>query len=196
METEENEETLEVGRVARASDYEYLLLMPIETLMLEKVQELLAEKGKQEMEVEELKKETPKSLWMKDLDAFITALDEHEKEEAQVEEVTGQMEGRAGKPLAKASRQVGKNPRKSNTKKANEADTIVESVASVSTTAKTGHVSEGVKPKSRGAPKKAPARNQKMPTAIDSEEEDDEVLELKERLTTYNIDSPSDQTGI
>ncbi|XP_058111742.1 DNA topoisomerase 2-like [Magnolia sinica] len=137
MKTEENEETLEVGRVARASDYEYLLLMPIETLTLEKVQELLAEKGKQEMEVEELKKETPKSLWMKDLDAFITALDEHEKEEAQVEEVTGQMEGRAGKPLAKASKQVGKNPRKSNTKKANEA-TIVESVASVSTTAKTG----------------------------------------------------------
>ncbi|XP_058078652.1 uncharacterized protein LOC131226980 [Magnolia sinica] len=106
------------------------------------------------------------------------------------------MEGRAGKPLAKASRQVGKNPRKSNTKKANEVDTIVESVASVSTTAKTGHVSEGVKPKGRGAPKKAPVTNQKMPTAVDSEEEDDEVLELKERLTTYNIDSPSDQTGI
>ncbi|XP_058080645.1 DNA topoisomerase 2-like [Magnolia sinica] len=86
MEIEENEETPEVGRVARASDYEYLLSMPIGTLMLEKVQELLAEKGKQEMEVEELKKETPKSLWMKDLDAFITT--EHEKEEAQVEEVT------------------------------------------------------------------------------------------------------------
>ncbi|XP_058111007.1 uncharacterized protein LOC131253918 isoform X1 [Magnolia sinica] len=105
------------------------------------------------------------------------------------------MEGRVGKPLAKASRQVRKNSRKSNTKKPNEADTIVESIASVSTTAKTGHVSEGVKPKGRGAPKKAPARN-KMPTAVDSEEEDDEVLELKERLTTYNIDSPSDQTGI
>ncbi|XP_058103667.1 DNA topoisomerase 2-like [Magnolia sinica] len=169
--------------------------MPIETLMLQKVQELLAEKGKQEMEVEELKKETLKSLWMKDLDAFITTLDEHEKEEAQVEEVIGQMKGRAGKPLAKAYRQVGKNPRKSNTKKANEVDTIVESVASVSTTAKTGHVSEGVKPKGRGALKKAPARNQKMPTTVDSEEEDDEVLELKERLTTYNIDSPSDQIG-
>ncbi|XP_058111008.1 uncharacterized protein LOC131253918 isoform X2 [Magnolia sinica] len=69
------------------------------------------------------------------------------------------MEGRVGKPLAKASRQVRKNSRKSNTKKPNEADTIVESIASVSTTAKTGHVSEGVKPKGRGAPKKAPARN-------------------------------------
>ncbi|XP_058108971.1 uncharacterized protein LOC131252063 isoform X2 [Magnolia sinica] len=42
-----------------------------------------------------------------------------------------------------------------------------------------GHVSKGVKPKGRGAPKKAPDRK-KMPIAIDSEEEDDEVLELKE----------------
>ncbi|XP_058114335.1 DNA topoisomerase 2-like isoform X2 [Magnolia sinica] len=116
-------------------------------------------------------------------------MQEHEKEEAHVEEVTAQMEGRAGKPLAKASRQVGKNPRKNNTKKANEADTVVESVASVSTTAETRHVSEGVKPKGRGAPKKAPARK-KMSTAVDSEEEDDEVLELKERLAAYNIDSP------
>ncbi|XP_058073689.1 DNA topoisomerase 2-like isoform X2 [Magnolia sinica] len=195
MESEENEETPEVGRVARASDYEYLLSMPIGTLTLEKVQELLAEKEKQEMDVQELKKETPKSLWMKDLDAFITALDEHEKEEAQVEEVTGQMEGRAGKPLAKASKQVGKNPRKNNTKKANEADTVAESVVSVSTTTETGHVPEGTKPKGRGAPKKAPARKKK-PTAVDSEEEDDEVLELKERLAAYNIDSPSDQTAM
>ncbi|XP_058101148.1 DNA topoisomerase 2-like [Magnolia sinica] len=128
-------------------------------------------------------------------------LKEHEKEEAQVEEVTGQMEGKAGKPLAKASRQVGKNPRKNNTKKANEADTVVKSVASVSTTAETGHVSKVAKPKGRGALKKAPARkvclqilklliSQKMPTVADSEEEDDEVLELKERLAAYNIDSP------
>ncbi|XP_058113196.1 uncharacterized protein LOC131256182 [Magnolia sinica] len=58
-----------------------------------------------------------------------------------------------------------------------------------------GHVSEGVKPKGRGASKKAPARK-KMPTAVDSEEEDDKVLKLKEQLATYNINSPSDQTGI
>ncbi|XP_058080958.1 DNA topoisomerase 2-like [Magnolia sinica] len=106
------------------------------------------------------------------------------------------MEGRAGKPLTKASKQVRKNPRKNNTKKANEANTVVESVASISTTAETGHVSEGVKSKGRGAPKKAPARKQKMPTAVDSEEEDDEVLKLKERLAPYNINSPSDQIGI
>ncbi|XP_058069788.1 DNA topoisomerase 2-like [Magnolia sinica] len=122
-------------------------------------------------------------------------MQEHEKEEAQVEEVTGQMEGKEGKPLPNASKQVGKNLRKNNTKKANRADTVVEYVASVSTTAETGHVFEGAKPKGRGAPKKAPAKK-KMPTTVDSEEEDDEVLELKERLATYNIDSPSDQTGI
>ncbi|XP_058075711.1 ribonuclease TUDOR 1-like [Magnolia sinica] len=57
-----------------------------------------------------------------------------------------------------------------------------------------GHVSKGVKPKGRGASKKALARKQKMPTAVDSEEEDDKELELKEQLTAYNIDSPSDQT--
>ncbi|XP_058093830.1 uncharacterized protein LOC131239918 isoform X2 [Magnolia sinica] len=122
--------------------------------------------------------------------------EDHEKEEARVEEVTGQMEGRADKPLTKASRQVGKNLRKNNTKKANEADTVVEFVASVSPTTETGHVSEGAKPKGRGAPKKAPTRKQKMPTTVDSEEGDDEVLKLKERLATYNIDSPSDQIGI
>ncbi|XP_058082427.1 uncharacterized protein LOC131230534 [Magnolia sinica] len=59
-----------------------------------------------------------------------------------------------------------------------------------------GHVSKGVKPKGRGASKKAPARKQKMPIAVDSEEEDDKELELKEQLAAYNIDSPSDQTGI
>lgn len=80
LESEENDEDVENSKGGvKAGDYAYLLAMPIGTLTLEKVQELLAEKSKQENQVEELKKETPKSLWMKDLDAFLVALDVRDK---------------------------------------------------------------------------------------------------------------------
>lgn len=78
-ESEENDEDVGNRSGVKAGDYAYLLAMAIGTLTLEKVQELLAEKSKQENQVEELKKETPKSLWMKDLDAFLVALDVREK---------------------------------------------------------------------------------------------------------------------
>ncbi|KAL5986280.1 hypothetical protein ACLOJK_014613 [Asimina triloba] len=87
-ESEENGEDSQVTKGdVRAGDYVYLLSMPIGSLTLEKVQELLAEKNKQEMAVEGLKKETPKTLWCKDLDAFLKALDEQDKEDALTEEV-------------------------------------------------------------------------------------------------------------
>lgn len=70
-EEEENEESPEMGKGGvRASDYEYLLSMAIGTLTLEKVQELCGERDKLESEVEELRKATPRSLWLKDLDAL------------------------------------------------------------------------------------------------------------------------------
>ncbi len=49
--------------------------MAIGTLTLEKVQQLCAKRDNLEDDVEELKKETPKSLWCKDLDAFTKELD-------------------------------------------------------------------------------------------------------------------------
>jgi DNA topoisomerase-2 len=71
---DENEESPE-AEGAEPSDYEYLLAMSIGTLTLEKIQELNAEKQKLVDAVEELKNTSPKSLWLKDLDAFEKELD-------------------------------------------------------------------------------------------------------------------------
>uniref|UniRef100_A0A7N2R8G1 DNA topoisomerase (ATP-hydrolyzing) n=1 Tax=Quercus lobata TaxID=97700 RepID=A0A7N2R8G1_QUELO len=58
------------------SDYEYLLAMAIGSLTIEKVQELCAERDKVNKEVDDLRKETPKSFWRTDLDALEGQLDE------------------------------------------------------------------------------------------------------------------------
>lgn len=73
-ENEENSETTSTNGV-RASDYEYLLSMAIGTLTLEKVQQLCADRDKLNEEVDNLRKTTPKTLWMKDLDALELQLD-------------------------------------------------------------------------------------------------------------------------
>ncbi|KAL6523252.1 DNA topoisomerase 2 [Orobanche gracilis] len=52
------------------SDYEYLLSMPIDTLTMEKVQDLCGQRKKLNDEVDGLKHATPESLWSKDLDAL------------------------------------------------------------------------------------------------------------------------------
>ena len=57
------------------SDYEYLLAMAIGSLTIEKVQELCAERDKVNKEVDDLRKETPKSFWRTDLDALEGQLD-------------------------------------------------------------------------------------------------------------------------
>lgn len=72
---ENDEEEEEVGRGVKASDYEYLLSMPIGTLTLEKVQELLNQLDKLKNEVGELKRVTPEALWVRDLDALLVELD-------------------------------------------------------------------------------------------------------------------------
>lgn len=192
-ELEENDEDM-ANRGIKAGDYAYLLSMPIGTLTLEKVQELLSEKRKQEHQVEELKKETPKSLWMKDLDAFLVALDEQDKQDAaEADDVPKGLRGKMAGNNSKAPRQVGKNPRKNNTKKASNEQPTTEasSISSGSNATEIENVSEAVKPKGRGPAKKAPARKPKKTTVVDSDDdEDEELLELKERLAAYNIESP------
>ena len=71
---EENSNSEAAGTV-RISDYEYLLSMAIGTLTLEKVQALCAERDKLNKEVENLRKATPESLWVRDLDALENELD-------------------------------------------------------------------------------------------------------------------------
>ncbi|KAM7530082.1 hypothetical protein LguiB_033492 [Lonicera macranthoides] len=60
-------ETFSVGA---ENDYDYLLSMPIGTLTLEKVQELCAGRDLLNKEVDDLRNATPKTLWLKDLDAL------------------------------------------------------------------------------------------------------------------------------
>ncbi|KAK1306769.1 DNA topoisomerase 2 [Acorus calamus] len=168
-----NEEEMEVVKGGvKASDYEYLLSMSIGTLTLEKVQELCAEKNKLENEVDELRKATPKSLWDKDLDSFVKELDEQEKTEAQAEVVRKAMRKKEGS-TATAKPVAARKPRKNSN---------------------AGNPEEEGKPKAKGRAKKAPAKA----TVVDSDDEDDEVLELKDRLAAYNIDDspPSDLTSM
>lgn len=68
-ETEENSESAS-GNGARISDYEYLISMAIGTLTIERVQALCADRDKVNNEVAELRNSTPRSLWLKDLDAL------------------------------------------------------------------------------------------------------------------------------
>lgn len=74
-ETEESEENPEAVNGVQSIDYDYLLLMAIGTLTLEKVQGLLADRDKLNEEVDDLRKATPESLWVKDLDALDMQLD-------------------------------------------------------------------------------------------------------------------------
>ncbi|KAK1259798.1 DNA topoisomerase 2 [Acorus gramineus] len=167
-----NEEETEVVKGGvKASDYEYLLSMSIGTLTLEKVQELCAEKNKLENEVDELRKATPKSLWEKDLDSFVKELDEQERTEAQAEVVRKAMRKKEGS-TATAKPVAARKPRKNSN---------------------AGNTEEEGKPKAKGRAKKAPAKA----TVVDSDDEDNEVLDLKDRLAAYNIDDspPSDLTS-
>ncbi|RWW20128.1 hypothetical protein GW17_00015772 [Ensete ventricosum] len=75
-EEDQEEESPEVGKGGvKASDYEYLMCMPIGSLTLEKVQELCADKDRLVGEVDELRRTSAKSLWLKELDALEEELD-------------------------------------------------------------------------------------------------------------------------
>ncbi|CAN6274802.1 unnamed protein product [Urochloa humidicola] len=74
--------------------------MPMSTLTQEKMQKLIAEKGKLENEVEKLRQTTPRSLWLSDLDTLEKELDVLDRidEEEDAEEMRARREayGRIG----------------------------------------------------------------------------------------------------
>lgn len=75
VETEDNSQGSGGAGSAKLGDYDYLLKMEIGTLTAERVQKLLKEKDQLIGEVDELRKATPTSLWLKDLDALDRELD-------------------------------------------------------------------------------------------------------------------------
>ncbi|KAG9456462.1 hypothetical protein H6P81_000970 [Aristolochia fimbriata] len=188
----EEEQEAAAPVAVHASDYDYLLSMPIGTLTLEKVQELLAQQEKIRKDVEELKGATPEGLWMRDLDSFLQELDKQdERDAAATQEIA---ETRKGGAKA-AARQV-KNPRKNNAKKVNNPETIPESA--MTEEAAPVEMGAAAKPKGRGRQKKAPAAEKQAKTvSVDSDEEDEDIPDLRERLAAYNLNSsPSDQSAM
>ncbi|ONK71489.1 uncharacterized protein A4U43_C04F9180 [Asparagus officinalis] len=192
VETEENEEESPemVKGAVKASDYEYLLSLAIGTLTLEKVQALCADKERLEHELEMLRSTSPRALWMRDLDALEAQLDEHDQQDAVAAKTRQEMRAKINKGAA-VSRKAPKPLKKNNTTKSIAATETGATVGSTSTATEAGNVTEVAKPKPRGGQKKAPA---KKATVVDSD--DDEVLELKDRLAAYNLDSSPDQTSM
>lgn len=68
-------ESPEGGKRVLASDYEYLLSIPISSMVREKLHELYAEKAELEEKIKEVRRSEPRLLWMKDLDALEAELD-------------------------------------------------------------------------------------------------------------------------
>ncbi|KAK4379698.1 hypothetical protein RND71_001560 [Anisodus tanguticus] len=191
---EDSEESPEESnRGVRASDYDYLLSMAIGTLTLEKIQELCAERDKLNGEVEDMRNATPKVLWMKDLDVLDKQLDEQDKIDIQTEEAREKIK----KKVMNAAGVKAPKPRpRKTTKKAAVVESTAEPMdVSVGSTVETANVTEVVKPKGRGGPKKAPAKAKSI-AVEDDEEDNDEVLALKDRLAAYNLNSSPDRSEV
>ncbi|XP_023527823.1 DNA topoisomerase 2 isoform X4 [Cucurbita pepo subsp. pepo] len=193
-ETDEAEESPEVVKGERVSDYEYLLALAIGTLTIEKVQELCNERDKFKGEVEELRKATPKSLWLKDLDYLEKELDEMDRNDAQADEVRKQQRIKNNDVKPKISRNAPKAPR--NSKKTSNSETITESMDITTSSSTTTEVANNpvVKPKGKAAPRKAPAKKGKA--AVLDDDDDDEVLELKDRLAAYKLESSPEPSEV
>ncbi|KAF8097776.1 hypothetical protein N665_0281s0039 [Sinapis alba] len=185
---EESEETSDVpasrSTFISGSEYDYLLSLAIATLTLEKVQELCGERDKMNQAVEDLKKATPKSLWLRDLESLDAELDKLDQEDAEAEKKRGvaqeKLRKKAGVPL-RGGKAAAAPPKKQATKKKTKA-------ASSSAMEIGDNVVEVAKPKGRqGAKKKAPAA-----APADVKADDDEMMDLAQRLAQYNFGSTSE----
>jgi len=90
------------------SKYDYLLSMPLWSLTLEKVEKLKKELQNKEIELQELMKTTTKSMWMKDLDDFVEALQEWYNEEEEIEQEGNKVKRVKGKRAGVKSKKVTK----------------------------------------------------------------------------------------
>ncbi|KAK9683011.1 hypothetical protein RND81_10G112500 [Saponaria officinalis] len=166
---------------AALSDFDYLLSMAISNLTIEKVKELCDNKDKVLSQIEELKKQSEKSLWWKDLDELQKALDEKDKREA--EEASENAVG---------SKEPTKKPLK-NVRKGTKAKPKTETISSVVVDMETGNPQQA-KGKSKAAPKKAPAKKVKA-SVVESDDEEGEIPDLRARLAAYHLDSSPENSA-
>ncbi|AQK54494.1 DNA topoisomerase 2 [Zea mays] len=197
LEEEENEESPEAAG-AEPSDYEYLLSMSIGTLTLEKIQELNAEKQKLVDDVEELENMSPKSLWLKDLDAFEKELDVLDQMDL-AEELQREKRINAGKKGG--SKAAPKKPRKKAASKKLDSDTEDDDFEPA--VAKRGAQPKKTSSKANDSASEdgdyVAAENQKKQSKKASAHVDEEVdmPSLKDRLAAFNIsDSSPDHSAM
>ncbi|KAK8945392.1 DNA topoisomerase 2 [Platanthera guangdongensis] len=177
--TEESEDATEsVNGSGTSSDYDYLLSMAIGSLTWEKIKELCAEQDKLKSYVEELRNSSPKSLWINDLDALEKELEEIERKDVEAEAQRLKIKAKAGNGGAKV--QAPKKPRKNNTSK--HTSPFIES----------GNIEEDIViPKPKGRQNKSTVK----PVSVEIVE-DDELLDLKDRLAAYNLEDSPDNNGV
>ncbi|XP_042389324.1 DNA topoisomerase 2-like isoform X3 [Zingiber officinale] len=176
---EQEEESPQAGKGgAVASDYDYLMSMRIDSLTEEKVQELCAQKDKLEAEVDELRRTSPQTLWLRELDALEEELDKLDRKEAEAEGARKEMRKNHIAGVA-PSKQAAKKPRKNTANKLS-----VDGTESSST-----GTDAGQKKSRGGGSKRAPAKKQQT---VEESDEEEEILALKDRLAAYNLDSSPD----
>lgn len=132
--------------------------------------------------------------------SWLMQFEELEKSDARSEELRKKMRGKArGEAAMKSTRQAPKNPRKNNNKKANNAESVAEAVSSSMAAMEIERAPEAAKPKGGAGSRNAPAKPKKQTLVLNDDDDDDvhddDVLEFKERLAAYNLDSPADQSA-
>ena len=110
-EEEENKSEGEKIKIP-AKEYDYLLTMNLWSLTFERVEELNNQKNKKQSELDALMNCSEKQLWINDLDNFIIALDEYEKEEEEDRLTADKLKKNKGK-----NNKEGKKRRKKNNNK-------------------------------------------------------------------------------
>ncbi|KAM0917024.1 hypothetical protein ACQ4PT_009770 [Festuca glaucescens] len=194
---EGNEESPADGAdAADASGYDYLLSMSIGTLTREKVQQLIAQQENLSLEVERLRLTEPKALWFKDLDALEKELDVSFLVTNVSLEVlcftSNSMLIQKLDAIYQKAQEKRRAAREKNRKK-KEAET---KAAPKRQPKKTSVKSEkaGSDDEDYGAPMPKPAAQKKKPAkkaSVPVKEEEEEMLELKDRLAAYSINDSS-----
>jgi DNA topoisomerase-2 len=101
-----------------AKSYEYLLGMSLSSLTLEKVEALKRQEDECKKEVEILTNTTEAQMWRDDLEAFLEAYTEYEKEEAKRDLLLSRQQARARR--AETKRSKASKGKKKGKKKAND----------------------------------------------------------------------------
>ncbi|XP_037437693.1 DNA topoisomerase 2-like [Triticum dicoccoides] len=187
--------------VDEEDDYEYLLALAIGTLTLEKVQELVARQKKLEDELESLGKTTPEILWLRDLAALEKELDVLDAKEAEQEIRRRLAKNSIVEKVRKAA--LKKQPKKT----AAEPQKVQISETNDKTAAEPQKVQSETNDNTAAKPQKAncagsddedfetkpAAQKKKRPNKASAPvtDDEDEALELKDRLAIYNFDDSS-----